>query len=325
MAHEITQRESGFWEVAWTGEAPWHQLGQCLSPDASLDTWYQQSGLNWRVRREIPGFASIKGYQLLDGHRVLVRSDNDYPLGLVSERYQPVQPIQILETFRTLIDDCGYRMECAGSLFGGKKIWALARTGLGGDVLPGDRLHTFLLLSTSYDKSESTTARFTCIRTVCNNTLQLASTDSNCEVICRIPHDQAFDHSVVHERLGVGSAQRMTHDFIERMQRAADTTVTVQLAKKMTRELFIRSGVPVDTMENYYGFQSVMGLFHGRAKGAEIPGVQGTLWAWLNSVTEFSGAVRRSKTPEHQFDNDVFGKGVQLKKVALDVADQVFA
>ncbi len=49
MAHEITLRASKFAEFAFTGSRTeiWHGLGQELSPDASIETWRTQAGMDW--------------------------------------------------------------------------------------------------------------------------------------------------------------------------------------------------------------------------------------------------------------------------------------
>lgn len=46
MAHEIdmsNEREN----MAYTGQIPWHGLGQELERDASLEQWQEAAGLNW--------------------------------------------------------------------------------------------------------------------------------------------------------------------------------------------------------------------------------------------------------------------------------------
>ncbi len=48
---------------------------------------------------------------------------------MVSQRYQVVQPREILEFYRDLTEVSGFQLETAGVLIGGKKVWALARTG----------------------------------------------------------------------------------------------------------------------------------------------------------------------------------------------------
>jgi phage/plasmid-like protein (TIGR03299 family) len=61
--------------------------------------------------------------------RVLYRSDTHAPLSVVSQRFQEVQPMEILHFYRDLTEQSGFELETAGVLKGGKKFWALARTG----------------------------------------------------------------------------------------------------------------------------------------------------------------------------------------------------
>ena len=51
--------------------------------------------------------------------RVLYRSDTHAPLSVVSQRYQEVQPKEILEFYRDLTEQSGFELETAGVLKGG--------------------------------------------------------------------------------------------------------------------------------------------------------------------------------------------------------------
>jgi hypothetical protein len=46
---------------------------------------------------------------------------------VVSQRFQEVQPMEILHFYRDLTEQSGFELETAGVLKGGKKFWALAR------------------------------------------------------------------------------------------------------------------------------------------------------------------------------------------------------
>ena len=95
MAHLVEQ-------MAYVGRTPWHGLGNRLAEQQSIDVWMEQAGLNWNIRetpvRFINGDKSHLGEILsFDDHKVLYRSDNRTPLSVVSQRYQVVQPREILE------------------------------------------------------------------------------------------------------------------------------------------------------------------------------------------------------------------------------------
>ena len=48
MAHMI-DTTTGRAAMAYTGQTPWHGLGQALTPGADIDTWTRQAGLGYTV------------------------------------------------------------------------------------------------------------------------------------------------------------------------------------------------------------------------------------------------------------------------------------
>ena len=63
-----------------------------------------------------------------------------------------------------LVKAGGFELETAGVLKGGRKLWALARTGQESALRGGDKVKAYLLLATSCDGSLCTTAQFTSVR-----------------------------------------------------------------------------------------------------------------------------------------------------------------
>lgn len=56
------------------------------------------------------------------------------PLSVVSNRYKVVQPKDVLHFYKDLVSAGGFELETAGVLKGGRKLWALAKTGQEGAV-----------------------------------------------------------------------------------------------------------------------------------------------------------------------------------------------
>jgi phage/plasmid-like protein (TIGR03299 family) len=102
-----------------------------------------------------------------------------------------VQPRDILEFYRDLTERSGFELETAGSLKGGRKIWALARTGQTGLLKGNDRTNAYVLLATACDGTMATTAQFTSVRVVCNNTLAVALNGQTQSV--KVSHRSVFD------------------------------------------------------------------------------------------------------------------------------------
>lgn len=138
---------------------------------------------------------------------VLARSDTRDALSVVSGDYQLVQPKEVLEFYRDLVSDFGYRLETAGALNGGRKVWALASTGVTDYV--GDKgddpMKLYVLLATSCDKTLATTAAFTSVRVVCQNTLFLALADvkSQGRKHIKVQHTRRFEMQEVKKQMGL--------------------------------------------------------------------------------------------------------------------------
>lgn len=102
MAHQIEQ-------IAYVGETPWHGLGNQLSPNQPLEVWAQQAGMDWRIESSNVSYMAQneRGQSIImpfEEQRVLYRSDTHAPLSVVSQRYQEVQPKEILEFYRDLTE-----------------------------------------------------------------------------------------------------------------------------------------------------------------------------------------------------------------------------
>jgi phage/plasmid-like protein (TIGR03299 family) len=149
MAHQLEQ-------IAYVGTTPWHNLGNALPAKQPLDVWARQAGMDWTIQETPVRFlteqaGALGSIQSFDAQKVLYRSDTKAPLSVVSQRYQVVQPRDVLEFYRDLTDISGYELETAGVLKAGKKFWALARTGKSCNLKGNDTVNSYLLLATSCD------------------------------------------------------------------------------------------------------------------------------------------------------------------------------
>jgi len=83
----------------------------------------------------------------------------------------------------------------------GRKFWALACTGQSTTLKGRDKVDGYLLLATACDGTLATTAQFTSVRVVCNNTLSIAL--GNATGAIKAPHRSRFDPDVVKPQLGI--------------------------------------------------------------------------------------------------------------------------
>jgi len=319
--HELTQRSNGFVEMAYAGDTPWHRLGNKLEQGASIEEWQKMAGMDWEIKSSTAMYSS-DGQNIFNypTQRVLYRSDNLKPLSIVSNRYQEVQPKEVLEFFRDLVDEHGFKLHTAGTLMGGKRFWGLAETGKFAEVSKDDGVGGYLLLSTSCDRSLATTARFTTIRVVCNNTLT-QSLGNNKNTVS-FSHMQTFNHGKVKQELG--SAVESFGGFIQLAQALQNIQMNSQSSHYFLKRLI--NATTLTKPEGFdatktKGFQKIMELFDGSAKGSEMAGH--TRWGMLNAVTEYVDHHTASRTSESRLNNAWFGYGEIMKNQALDIITTV--
>ncbi len=191
--------------MAYVNDTPWHGLGNRLAPRQPLEVWAKQAGMDWHIEsadvRFVASSSGLGSIHAFPEQKVLYRSDTKAPLSVVSKRFQVVQPSEILEFYRDLTEAGGYELETAGVLKEGRKLWALARTGQSVSLKGRDKVNGYLLLATACDGTLATTAQFTSVRVVCNNTLAIALGDSAGAV--KVGHRSQFDAQAVKRQLGI--------------------------------------------------------------------------------------------------------------------------
>ncbi|KIP16003.1 phage/plasmid-like family protein [Burkholderia sp. MSHR3999] len=316
--------------MAYVGQEPWHGLGNRLTPNQSIEDWKRAAGMDWSIEEAEVRFVAAGNRNLGSIHafpeqKVLYRSDTKAPLSVVSSRYAVVQPTEILEFYRDLTEIGGFELETAGVLKEGRKLWALAKTGHSGLLKGKDKIGGYLLLATACDGTLATTAQFTSVRVVCNNTLQIALGDST--GVVKVPHRSQFDAAAVKRQLGI--AVSSWDAFMVRTKALAERKITDSTAEAFLRRVLTYSTASLPDREtvavNERAIKAVGQLYAGRGKGADLSSASGTAWGLLNAVTEFVDHHRRARTDDHRLDAAWFGAGATLKQRAWDEAMKLVA
>jgi len=307
--------------MAFVGQTPWHGLGSHLTAGADIETWRTAAGLAWEVAETEVLFRDQAHVREFPDTKILLRSDTRAPLSVVSRWYNTVQPGEVLGFFDELVKAGGFELETAGALRGGKRIWALARVGEEAKIVDGDMIKPYLLLATSYDASMATTAQFTSVRVVCNNTLSAAI--GNGEQKVKIPHLSKFDAKAVRGQLQI--AVSGWDEFLLQTRRMAATPLDAQAADSYLLNVF---KCDVETLEapektrKSKAYKRILQLFDGSAIGSEMVGQ--SLWGAVNAVTEYVDH-ERGKARESALDAAWFGEGANLKDRAFTVARELIA
>jgi phage/plasmid-like protein (TIGR03299 family) len=281
MSHEVEMVE-GVAQMAYAGETPWHGLGTKVAPDLSPIQIMSKAGLDWTVEKETMTTAS--GVEI-EGKKALVRSADNKVLDVVGDNWNPVQNEQAFEFFSeyTLAGDM--EMHTAGSLKGGQMVWALAKVKESFDILGGDQVDSYLLLSNPHKYGKAIDVRFTPIRVVCNNTLSM-SLGQNVANSVTMNHRNEFNPDMVKEQMGIASEKFAKYKematFLSTKQFSMDALV------QYYNEVFPRTyqgkkDVQVKTFADLSSNGQKAFSYLETQPGAEYGA--GSWWQALNSVT----------------------------------------
>ncbi|MDS7693286.1 DUF932 domain-containing protein [Acinetobacter soli] len=340
MAHQLEQ-------MAYVGDTPWHGLGNQLTPNQPIEVWAQQAGMDWRIESSNVSYIAKNDKEQniilpFEEQRVLYRSDTHAPLSVVSQRFHEVQPLQILEFYRDLTEQSGFELETAGVLKGGKKFWALARTGQSAALKGKDVSNGYILLATACDGTLATTAQFTSVRVVCNNTLSIAIRgQTSGEGVVKVPHSTKFDAEKIKQQLGISIKTWDEHMY--EMKQLTQRKVTQQEAAAYFDAVFNNTRMNATDQEEsiiqYYlkaasmdkksnsksepngrAMSKAMEMFNGQGRGAELSSAKDTAYGLLCSITEFVDHERRAMSRDHRLNSAWFGMGATIKQRGLEQA-----
>lgn len=202
MSHEIET-------FAYAGEVPWHGLGKRVPADLSPEQMLKTAELDWTVRK-VPAYVDIDGSPVMLGKSALVRSSDNAILDTVSNDWVPNQNIEAFNYFDEFVKGGGVQMHTAGSLKGGKIVFALAKAHDSFEVFGGDQVDSYLLFTNPHEFGKSIDVRFTPIRVVCNNTLTLSLRTKGKGIDggawnVSTTHRSAFDPKKVKEAMNMAS------------------------------------------------------------------------------------------------------------------------
>lgn len=329
MAHNLIANKNGKIEMAFVGQTPWHGLGQQVAQGASLEVWKEEAGFNWYAMEATPLFedaTNAGAYREFSEKKILYRSDDGEPLGIVSNEYQIVQPHEVLEFFRDITESNGWYIHTAGVILRGRKLWVMASRDESQAVTGKDIVKNNILLATSLDGSMRTTVKDTAVRVVCNNTFTMALHGKGREI--QVSHRSTFDADAIKRQLGL-TTDTFTA-FMNRAREMANIPISMSRAKELLNTVFmdakrkpkldlswmnVANPKPLvidDEVVDARSTARCIELFEGEGMGADLKGSKGTQWGLFNAVTQHVD-YEMGRNDNNRLNSAWFGRGDGFK------------
>jgi len=313
--------------LAYTGQRPWHHLGVQFDQEftsaeaiaaARLDYLVTKEQL-YRLRPDLgPGHSEpTEAYATINGHTHDV-------LGIVGDGYEVLQNQEAFDFFDILLNESGGKLQTAGAIGKGEKVWMLAKLPEIFYPLAGDGVEKYLLGTTSHDGSMRTEVRFTGIRVVCQNTMNMALNESRGVIAIR--HTQNM-----RQKLDMAAMVLLRYrDHFDVMGENLSKLASVRIDDAWIDEYLQRLVGNPDNVPDGRArtmMQNKIALIEGRlayGKGVDLPGVQGTAWWALNAAYEFADYDMKAKgqnnDPTRRTNSILFGTAAEFKQEAFDTA-----
>lgn len=351
MSHELEIKKDGTASMFYVkaGGTPWHQLGTALDNPPTAAAAIKAAGLDWPVSvHPMETWIDVGETEpicLAAQSRMVVRKiDNKYQrLSEVGPDWHPLQNIEAFDWFNPFIESGECSFETAGSLFGGERIWVLAKLNREPLRIVGDDIvNKYLMLSNNHSAKRSARISLSPIRVVCANTLA-ATFQNSATKFFSIRHTSKIKDNLDALREVINTANSEFEATAEQYKALTKLQVNQDLLKKYikfvfkaekkdkdeetTEEASIEAQEVVDEGKRKYSMREddsrlvenkIIPLFEG-GRGSQLPGVRGTMWAAYNAVTEYLN-WQSGRTNDARLDSLWFGKNSGISRKALDVA-----
>lgn len=341
MSHEISQTEGvSFFADSKTDAtgrvSAWHKLGTPIGHTATAEEALESAHLaRWDVRKRplrtildpasdpyssdlqiaVPGKYATVFTNPVDG--------KVYPLGVVGERYHPIQNEALATFANALVDEGGAHFETAGSLSGHSRVFLtmkLPRTfvleGLDGTQ---DIAEWYLALFNSHDGTSGLFGITTNVRVVCANTAAAAIRGAHSKFTVR--HTENFQSAVSKARESLGLAFEYEDAFEEEARALFETPFGDNEVDEFLKELLklnsVEEGTAAATRRSNE-MASIKKLWVSSPTIAGTP-IAGTAYGAYNAVTEYVDHFQTTRATK-LLEPDVLRANRTITQSALGVS-----
>ena len=308
--------------MMYAGTTPWHKLGVQLDGEATAAEAIAAAQMDWTVTTQPVYVRNIHdGFMEIHGKAAIMREDTEEVFGVMGSGYQPVQNNEAFGFFDSVIGQGEAIYHTAGSLYGGKRVWILAKLPEDIQVTPEDVVQPYILLSNSHDGSQALRMQITPIRVVCWNTLSAALQRQGGFYA---KHTRNVMERANEAREVLGLAHAYYEMFARQVDQLVNTRMTVIEVQDYLQQVYRFKADQTYADQDHRivkAYETTLDLL-GHPTNT-IGGIQGTKWSAYNAVSYYvdherpvrGGAYR----DDRRLDASWFGNGAELRQRAYDL------
>jgi phage/plasmid-like protein (TIGR03299 family) len=268
----------------------------------TADEALESAQLNWEACPQ--NILTESGVSIPD-HRAILRSDNNFPIGMVGSRYLPLQNSFAFSFFDTVCQQHDAKYEKAYVVDGGHKVILEATVNGPITIRKNDEILRKIRLINTFDGSSPFLVQFSIWRLICKNGLMGWAKENK----CRVTHTKNAESRAGEALRILAISIQYFEKFEAQCKLLAQKIMDKKMVDKFIKECFGEKGSK--RQENQ--INKVLELYEaGSGTG------KGTLWDMTNAFCEWMDHFR-SADEETRLANSIVGSA-SIKEHSFDVA-----
>lgn len=321
MSHNLALKDNGEYSLV-TRDPAWHTLGTVMNRAFSAHEALEQSGMDFdviKIQNQLEtGIKIPNSYSLVRLDRAN-NEDGSGILGSCADNYHIVQNEDLFSFFDFLVKENAAIYETAGVLGNGERSWIMAK--LPNDIVIGsnDAIKQYILITNAHTGKHSAMAMITPVRTVCENTLNMAIKGRVNSVSIRHFSNAQDKLRQAHQVLG------FTTTYYDELKNVFDSMrvkkiTSGEMVEYVNKVMNIKDTNDVSTKKGNQ-INQILDLYES---GEGALKTRGTLWGAVNAIVEYSDYYKTTRVgngnPTKVLEQMWFGEGQKLKQTSMNIA-----
>lgn len=321
-------------------KGPWGNQGIVLDKAPTSAEAIKQAGLDWNVELRPVLYQADKqdwsnpntkyrggtGFNAVEytDKKVVVRTDNDEALSIVGNKWRPLQNANAFEFFDPFVEQGLCEYSTAGYINDGERVWVMAKILADPiEVIKGDPIDSFILLTNMHSAVACGRAIFTNIRFFCTNVLPAMAREDKFQKIFHtgdVIKSIGDVQKVIDLRRGDFSTTLEQYRLLAKKEVNAKTFqhyLKMVLANDKPRTS--KGDEPWKDKSSHRNTINRISQLFETGRATDIKGVRGTLWGAFNAVVEFYD-YHQGRKLDNRLASVFYGQGRKKTEKALSVA-----
>ncbi|MBR0090254.1 MAG: DUF932 domain-containing protein [Lachnospiraceae bacterium] len=269
-------------------EATWQQIGTDVSKATTVDTVLKEAGLDYDVELR-PVF--MEGGIKVPNAQVAVRTMDNHPYGIVSDKYSIVQNRDAFDFVNYLTDEVEF--EKAGETASGM-VWIIAK--LPEKQILGDAFTPHVIFRNSFAGKFTIAAAICPLRHICSNQFNFAFKHTANTV--NIRHIGGMERKLADARLTL----KASYEYMEEVEVMAERYSTTKMSQRQV-EIVIDSMFPVGEdagVRKENNMERLKEKFIEAYNAEDNRNFKGSAWGLINAYTDYSTHVVKSRMKDRR-------------------------